>query len=376
MEDHQKPETIEDIKDDTALWDKEDDKYLKTLVSIHGNHDWSTISTSMNFTFPSKHRTTQECKERWYTQLDPAISKQPWTDQEELEMLIAHQKHQNKWSDVSQALHGRSNNTVKNRFYSVFRKVKNKIKRRELNYGSKLELLEIFYMISLMEFYFTHPQPATEQKGKRGKDFIYSLLRTLRLEDVLKYKLDLQKQGSKETTLEELWLELASQDANAKNGVQDPKIGEVKSMGLFSYISEPPSNERSHYVLPMPHVNPRPERLTPDEKDFIQSQVFRNSEPFSAGTYFCQPMMMSPPTYRPAPFSAGRPRFVAPMPRYEAFSDFTEGAIQLSNQPRAQQTRPQTFLYSPGMRQMVPSPPPDQVPQYIFPVSMFRQSPF
>ncbi len=363
---------MEDIKDEMGSWDKEDDKYLRTLLSIHGNHNWTTIASSMNATFPTKRRTAQECKERWYTYLDPAVSKQPWTDQEELEMLIAHQKHQNKWSDVAQALKGRSNNTIKNRFYSIFRKVKNKIKRRDFTYATKLELLEIFYMISLMEHYFAHPPPIPEQKGKRGKDFIYSLLRTLRVEDVIKYKSDLQKLGGKETTLEELWLEMANQgSSSSKPADAGPMDTGEKPIDLFSYINEPPTYERSRYVLPPPHDLPKPEPLTPDEKDFIQSQAFQNREPCSAGAYLSQPMsIMSPPTYRSAAFSAGRPKMAPGMSRYEAFSDFTDMAYK----------PPQSSSYGnmqPMYMSSAMSPPvAGRMPQIRLPMQIFRPPPF
>jgi len=362
---------MEDIKDDNAPWDKEDDKHLRTLVSVHGLHNWPNIATHMNSTFPGKNRTGPECKERWYAHLDPTVSKQPWTDQEELEMLIAHQKHQNKWSDVAAALKGRSNNTIKNRFYSIFRKVKNKIKRRDLTYGSKLELLEIFYMISLMEHYFKNPQPVSEQKGKRGKDFIYSLLRTLRAEDVVKYKGDLQRLGIRESSMEELWLEMANNPGAGSKIASDKNDNIDKPIDLFPYIADPPAFDRSCYELPMPHTVKQPEPLTPDEKDFIQFQAFKNKEPYSAG-YLCTPMAISPPSYRQVPLSAGiiRPNSMAP--RYEAFSDFTDMAMPSQPRPQFMQNG-QIFVNSPGtgMSQVQTG----CMPQIRFPVQYFRPSP-
>ena len=352
---------MEDMKDDVTLWDKEDDNYLRTIVSLHGEHNWTAIAINMNVTFPSKNRTAQECKERWYSYLDPTISKEPWTDQEELEMLIAHQKHQNKWSDVAQALKGRSNNTIKNRFYSIFRKVKNKIKRRDLAYGSKLELLEIFYMISLMEFYFTHPPVVPEQKGKRGKDFIYSLLRTIRLDDVIKYKADLQKLGNKETTFEELWLEMANQ--GGVTGAVKPETGE-KPIDLFPVISDQASCGGINYSLPLPHAVTNPQPLTTEEKDFVQYQAFSKKEPSSAGSYSCQPMITSPSDYQPATFSAGHFRLNPSMSRYEVFSDFADGA----HPPQA----PAYSQYRP--LPMHPARLPQGMRQIQFPLQSYRHS--
>lgn len=132
-------------------------------------------------------------------------------------MFIAHQKYQNRWSDVAQALGGRSNNLIKNRFYSIFRKIKNKIKRGDFTYESKLELMEVFYMINLMEKYFARPQPLKERGNKRGKDFIYSLLNGLQLEEIINYKLELLKFNIKERTLEELWSDITKSNISSNS---------------------------------------------------------------------------------------------------------------------------------------------------------------
>ena len=69
-------------------------------------------------------------------------SKEPWSDKEELLMLLSHKKYKNKWNDVAQALNGRSNNSIKNRFYSIFRKIKNKIKKSDCSYGTRFARAE------------------------------------------------------------------------------------------------------------------------------------------------------------------------------------------------------------------------------------------
>ncbi len=363
MEDKKEANLSEEFKEDDASWDKEDDRYLKTLVSIHGINDWGTIASNMNFTFPArKKRTAEECRQRWCEHVDPAISKQPWSDKEELEMLIAHQKYQNKWSDVAGALTGRSNNTIKNRFYSIFRKVKNKVKRREFTYNSKLELFEIFHMLNIMEQYLSRPMPATEQKGKRGKDFIYSLLKSLRHEDVIKYKTDLQKQGAREVVPEELWLEMENL---GKNKPTENVIPEERSPIEFLECITSPTAAR-HCVLPPPRSQTH-EVLTADEKIFIQSQAFQAvTEPCSAGPYFCQPMQMSPlpMVFNTAPFSAGRP-LVAP--RFEAFSDYTD--VMSRQQQQATRTagvRPRGGLRVASLPASQELSPPIYAPMPIF----------
>ena len=131
---------MEEEKDNPKLWTANADNYLRTLVSLHGTSNWDTILSNLRLAFPSLEKTAQECKQRWHDILEVSDSKEPWTEKEELEMLKAHKKYQNKWSEMAQALNGRSNNSIKNRFYSIFRKVKNKILRKDYTLDTKIEI--------------------------------------------------------------------------------------------------------------------------------------------------------------------------------------------------------------------------------------------
>lgn len=113
---------MEESKNLNNSWSKEADKYLHMLISIRGDSDWDKIAIQMKAKFPHKHWSNKCCKERWNTIVDQSLSRHPWSEREEFEMLIAYRKYQNRWSNVSQSLNGRDNNTIKNRFYSIFRK--------------------------------------------------------------------------------------------------------------------------------------------------------------------------------------------------------------------------------------------------------------
>jgi len=195
----------------------------------------------------------------------------PWSEQEELEMLIAHKKHKNNWSNVAREVHGRSNNSIKNRFYSIFRKIKNKIKRRDFVYNSKLELIETMYMITLMEEYFATPLPSSGIICKRGKDFLYTLLKGLALDDVRDYKRNMKIDWNNEITLKRLWQELYS--SITKSSETPSKLIEV-----IPYTTNPYSKDRQCYILPLPPETSIPTLLTSDEKAFIKLQVFREKD--------------------------------------------------------------------------------------------------
>lgn len=149
-------------------------------------------------------------RERRRASVNAALGKDPWTECEEYKMLIAHREHKNKWSEITHHLKGKSNNTVKNRFYSIFRRIKGKVQRADYSFDSKLELLKICYMTSLMQYHLNNPMLSPKSKGRRGKDFIYTLIHNLPREKVQKYEDRLRQlinhKGSMHDLIDELIL--------------------------------------------------------------------------------------------------------------------------------------------------------------------------
>ncbi|KAJ1392013.1 Homeodomain-like protein, partial [Ochromonadaceae sp. CCMP2298] len=81
------------------------DDSLRQLVSQHGVGAWARIGAAFGTS-----RNGRQCRERWRNQLDPAINKEPWSRQEELCLLDAHQELGNKWTEISNRLPGRTDN--------------------------------------------------------------------------------------------------------------------------------------------------------------------------------------------------------------------------------------------------------------------------
>jgi len=55
--------------------------------------------------------------------LDPSIIKEPWTLDEDVELIKLYTTYGKKWSHFSVKLKGRSENMIKNRFNSFIKKV-------------------------------------------------------------------------------------------------------------------------------------------------------------------------------------------------------------------------------------------------------------
>lgn len=96
-------------------WTKEEDKRLVSLLSQFGQN-WSLISSSI------EGRTGKQVRERWLNKLNPAIDRSRFSPQEDDKIVELYRKIGPKWKEISNELAGRTENMVKNRFYSSIKK--------------------------------------------------------------------------------------------------------------------------------------------------------------------------------------------------------------------------------------------------------------
>ena len=112
-------------------WTKEEDAIILEVVkasSVPGGDGesqtkWSDIAKHL------PGRLGEQVKARWANHLDPEIRKGVWT-KAEMDLLTEAQKELgNKWAAIAQRIPGRSENSVKNRWYNAKTSLKRKAER-------------------------------------------------------------------------------------------------------------------------------------------------------------------------------------------------------------------------------------------------------
>lgn len=114
-------------------WTEDEDAVVLEEVEKAGGAlqvKWTDIAERL------KGRLGKQVRERWQNHLDPALSKDPWGEDEDQLLISLQACMGNKWSEIARAFTGRSENSVKNRWNSKQRK--QLAAERKMRTGSEL----------------------------------------------------------------------------------------------------------------------------------------------------------------------------------------------------------------------------------------------
>ena len=101
-------------------WTASEDALLVDWIEKEGPTKWTQCAEMV------PGRSGKQCRERWFNTLDPDIKKGDWQEEEDKTIFRLYRQLGPKWTEMTKFLPGRTDNSIKNRFYSTIRKSKSK----------------------------------------------------------------------------------------------------------------------------------------------------------------------------------------------------------------------------------------------------------
>lgn len=105
-------------------WSPSEDDQLRIAVSKYKGSviRWDLVAKEI----PT--RNMKQCRERWEFHLDPSIDRQPFTEMEDEVIIVQQRSLGNRWTIIADLLPGRTSSAVKNRWYTVLKKLPARIR--------------------------------------------------------------------------------------------------------------------------------------------------------------------------------------------------------------------------------------------------------
>ena len=141
------------VDDKRRQWLPEEDLLINVFVDKFGTKKWNIIAEQLKKRIPGSCRNGKQCRERWHNNLDHKIKKCGWNPNEEYVFMEAHKIHGNKWAEIANYIPGRTDNQIKNHFYSSLRKLISKLKKFEIPekiFQDKQALIQTDYLVNYL----------------------------------------------------------------------------------------------------------------------------------------------------------------------------------------------------------------------------------
>ena len=172
-------------------WTPKEDELLLSYIKKNGPYNWTQCAQNI------PQRNGKQCREHWENVLRPELKKGEWTLEEDLLIMISYKLCKGSWSKMIKNFEGRTENSIKNRFFSQLRKIVNYEKKTKaekynkeflvkylekgiykakLNYISEYQINENQFNNYLNKLEKNIKDKLKEKKNQRNKDFDINLL--------------------------------------------------------------------------------------------------------------------------------------------------------------------------------------------------------
>ena len=119
-------------------WTAQEDAKLFDWVKRQGPTKWTLCSEII------PGRSGKQCREHWNNSLNPEVKKGYWTSEEDFLIMFFYKKYNGSWKKIIPIFNKRTENSIKNRFFSQLRKIatmKTQSKEKKFSARIKLETL-------------------------------------------------------------------------------------------------------------------------------------------------------------------------------------------------------------------------------------------
>jgi len=129
-------------------WSVQEDKLLEQWIEKNGPRKWNQCGRFIT------GRTGKQCREHWNNCLNPELIKGEWTPEEDFLIMHFYEKCNGSWKKIIPLFSGRTENSIKNRFFSQLRKIATKdlgLEDRKVCAKIKLGELKKFLKVAVSE---------------------------------------------------------------------------------------------------------------------------------------------------------------------------------------------------------------------------------